>query len=77
MTIKEIRQSDKDMLTPSDIAELLNADPQTIRIAARVAPERLGFPVVVIGNRVRIPKIPFLALFEPRSVNLTEAHNGG
>ena len=60
MTLDEIRNSTKDVLTPGDIAEVLNADPQDIRVAARTAPEKLGFPVCVIGTRTKIPKMPFL-----------------
>ena len=60
MTLDEIRKSTKDVLTPADIAEVLNADPQDIRVAARMAPEKLGFPVIVIKSRTKIPRLPFL-----------------
>ena len=60
MTLEEIRRSDKLLLTPADIAEVLGSDAQTIRIEARDHPERLGFPVSRIGKLTRIPRIPFL-----------------
>lgn len=60
MTLDEIKASDKLMLTPADIAPVLGADPQDIRVAARLHPERLGFPVIVIGHRTKIPRKPFL-----------------
>lgn len=60
MTLDEIRNSTKDVLTPADIADVLNADPQDIRIQARTAPERLGFPVIIIKSRTKIPRVPFL-----------------
>ena len=60
MTIDEIKASDKLILTPADIATVLGADPQDIRVAARLHPERLGFSVIVIGHRTRIPRKPFL-----------------
>lgn len=60
MTLTEIRSSDKLLLTPGDVAEVLGSDPQTIRIIARDCPERLGFPVSRIGKYTRIPRIPFL-----------------
>jgi len=60
MTIKEIRESDKAWITPKVAAGVLNCDPMYIRIAARDFPERLGFPVTRIGNRTKIPRIPFL-----------------
>ena len=60
MTLDEIKASDKAVLTPGDIAEVLGSDQQTIRVQARTAPEKLGFPVVIIGCRTKIPRIPFL-----------------
>jgi len=60
MTLDEIRASDKPMLTPAEVAEVLKADPQDVRLTARLHPERLGFPVCVIGTRTKIPRVPFL-----------------
>ena len=60
MTIEEIRQSDEAFLKPADIASLLECNPQYIREQARKDPTLLGFPVVVIGSRTRIPRKPFL-----------------
>lgn len=60
MTLNEIRSSDKPLLTPDDIAEVIGSNPQTIRIIARDRPEMLGFPVSRIGKYTRIPRIPFL-----------------
>lgn len=60
MTLDEIRNSTKEVLTPADIADVLNCDPQDLRIQARMAPERLGFPVIIIKSRTKIPRVPFL-----------------
>ena len=60
MTLDEIRNSTKEVLTPADIADVLNADPQDIRVQARTAPEKLGFPVIIIKSRTKIPRLPFL-----------------
>ena len=60
MTINEIKLSTKEILTPADIAEVLGCDPQSIRVRARQRPELLGFPVIVLGSRVKIPRRPFL-----------------
>ena len=51
---------DREWFTVTEISGVLNADPQTIRITARQRPELLGFPVIVSGNRVKVPRIPFL-----------------
>ena len=60
MTLGELKKSDKVMLTPADIAGVLNMNPQTIRILARESPHKLGFSVVVSEHKTRIPRIPFL-----------------
>ena len=60
MKLDEIRNSTKDVLTPRDIAEVLGSDPDDIRIQARMDPQKLGFPVIVIKSRTKIPRIPFL-----------------
>ena len=60
MTIEEIKASDKVFLVPKDIAPVLRCDPYSISLMARDYPEALGFPVVRLGNRTKIPRIPFL-----------------
>lgn len=60
MTLEEIRASDKPFLTPADVAGVLAADAQSIRLQAREFPEALGFPVICVGNRTKIPRKPFL-----------------
>lgn len=60
MTIEEIKASDKLTLTAADVGPVLGSDPAVIRIQARIDPDALGFPVSVIGNRVKIPRLPFL-----------------
>lgn len=64
MTLYEIKQSTKPFLTASDVAEVLQCDPQLIRWQARNGPARLGFPVVVIKSRVKIPRLAFLKFME-------------
>ena len=58
MTIEEIRSSDKAFLLPKDICGVLGSNEQSIRVAARLG--ALGFPVTFVGNRTKIPRIPFL-----------------
>ena len=60
MTLDEIRNSTKEVLTPAEVAPVLGCDPQDIRVQARTAPERLGFPVIIIKSRTKIPRVPFL-----------------
>lgn len=60
MTLSELESIDREYLLVDEVAEFLDAAPQTIRIQAQHEPEKLGFPVVVCGNRVKIPKDGFL-----------------
>ena len=64
MTLQEIRQSDKLFLIPTDICELLECQPYTINVQAQQDPRKLGFPVNVMGTRVRIPRVAFLRWLE-------------
>ena len=50
MTIAEIRHSDKPMLLPADVAEVLQMDAQAVRDTAANEPEKFGFPVIRIGR---------------------------
>lgn len=65
-SIQDIIALDRDYLTPAEIAGVLGSDPQTIRVTARTAPERVGFPFTFTGNRMKIPRIPFLNFMEGR-----------
>lgn len=60
-TLEDIEDLDSEMLTAQQIAPILCANPETIRLQARERPELLGFPVIVMGNRVKIPRQPFLS----------------
>lgn len=60
MTLKDIEQIDRELLTCEDVAEFIGTNPQSIRSQAQASAEKLGFPVIVIGSRIRIPKDGFL-----------------
>lgn len=64
MTLDDLRKVDRDWLLAREVAPILGTDPHSIRVAAKVAPGRLGFPVCIIGTRVRIPKKPFIQYWE-------------
>jgi len=64
VTIDEIRASDKDMLTPSDVAPVLGCHPFAINTQAKADPAKLGFPVSLVGTRLKIPRIAFLRWFD-------------
>lgn len=60
-SIEKIKAMDRATITPAQAAEVLNCNPQYIRMQAREDPSKLGFPVVCIGRRTKIPRLPFIA----------------
>lgn len=58
--LEKLEALDKTILTVSDVAPVLECSPHYLRLQAREDPYILGFPVCVIGTRVRIPKAGFL-----------------
>lgn len=60
MTLEEIKSSRKNVLTAADIAEVLGSNPHDIRCQAHEYPEGLGFPVILVGCHVKIPRLRFL-----------------
>ena len=64
MTLDEIRSSEKEVLTCQDVAAVLSCNPATLHMQAVEQPGRLGFPVFVMGSRVKIPRRPFLKFME-------------
>lgn len=60
MTLDEIRSSTKTVLTPEDVCDVLGCKPYSINQQAKANAARLGFPVMIIGTRVKIPRLAFL-----------------
>lgn len=60
LTLDQVEAMDKEVLTPAEVSGILHLDQETIRWQARAAPHLLGFPVVVAGNRTKIPRVAFL-----------------
>lgn len=50
----------KDILVPTDIAGYLGCSPYSINVATRDGRNPFPFPVIRMGTRVRIPKMPFV-----------------
>ena len=64
MTIEELKQMDVNLLTPAQAAEVLGISAQSIRVCARQRPDLLGFPVMVYGSRVKVPRLPLIDFLE-------------
>lgn len=60
MTLAEVKSIDRTYLTMNDIGTLIGIRPDMLLFQARQDPSKLGFPVCVAGNTVRIPKGAFL-----------------
>lgn len=60
MTLDDVRAIQKDFLNADDVAPYLNMGAQDIRNQCQVDPSKLGFPVIVCGSRVKIPKEGFV-----------------
>lgn len=58
--LERIEALDKEMLIPKDVAKFLGCSAYTINIATRDGKNPFPFPVIRIGTRVKIPKVPFL-----------------
>lgn len=67
MTFEEIKASQKTMLTPSDVSHVLGCAPYSINQQVRNNPGSLGFPVMCSGNRVKIPRLAFIAFMEGKT----------
>lgn len=62
LTISDLQalSSRKAFFSPAQVSGVLGCNPYSINVQAKNDPSRLGFPVVIVGSRVRIPAVPFL-----------------
>lgn len=66
--LDRIAALDKEMLVPTDVAKYLGCCPYSINIATRDGRNPFPFPVIRMGSRVRIPKMPFLKAMRGETV---------
>lgn len=64
MTLEELKKLDKDVITPAVAAQVLQCDPHWIRVAAHQDKSLLGFPVIILNSRVKIPRLAFIKYME-------------
>ena len=60
LTLADIKNMKKDVITPKEEAQVLGCDPQWILLVAHRQPERLPFQALVVCNRTKIPRTPFI-----------------
>lgn len=61
MSIVDIENMTRETISCNAAAAVIGCNPQLLRIQAREYPQALGFPVVVVGKRVKIPRLAFIA----------------
>lgn len=66
MTLAQMMASDKAYLTPADVAEVLGCHPHAVRVQFRET--GLPFKAVPIGNRIKIPRLPFIEYMTGKSM---------
>ena len=59
-TLAELETLPDEVLTCTQVSKILKACPQYIHAQAIQDPTKLGFPVIVHGTRVKIPKQAFV-----------------
>ena len=64
LTLADIKQMTKDIITPREAAQVVGCDPQKMRLEAREKPENLGFPVIIVRSRIKIPRMAFIKYME-------------
>lgn len=64
MSIEELKAHGKDFLTPKDVAKCLGCTAYAINQQAAADASKLGFPVIMVGKRVKIPRKAFIRFME-------------
>lgn len=62
-----IKSLDKEFITPKQAAAVLHCDPYLLNIRVKQNPHNpdcLGFPFEMLGNRLRILRLPFIRYVE-------------
>lgn len=57
---ERLQALDKPMLTCLDASRIMECDPYDLHMQADVDAAKLGFPVIIMGRRVKIPRASFL-----------------
>lgn len=73
-SIEEVEALGCEYLTCMQVAQILGASQQKLHKQAIECPEKLGFPSIVIGSRVRFPRRAFISFM--KGTELWEARNG-
>ncbi len=67
--LDRIEDLDKEMLVPTDICKYLGCCAYSINVATRDGKNPFPFPIIRMGTRVRIPKVPFIKTMRGELLN--------
>ena len=62
--LEEVKAMTRDCITPAIAARVIGCDPYDITIWVRDSPGTVPFPAFRLGNRTKIPRLPFIRYFE-------------
>lgn len=68
LTLREIEALETEVLTCQQVSRVLCAGAYYLHEQAMKDPAKLGFPVIVHGTRVKIPKQPFIRFMKEGKV---------
>lgn len=71
--LADIEKIDRDWLTPAQIAPILGTNGNMIRWQAHNEPEKLGFNVIVLGTRVKIPRLAFIRFMRGENIEVPQS----
>ena len=66
-TLEEVISCKSEVLVAADISGVIHIDAQDIREQARKDPSKLGFPVIISKQSVKIPKRAFIKFMRGES----------
>ena len=64
MTLEDLKVFEREFLTPAQAAAVIGCEPYAINVQAKDDPLKLGFPVCIMGSRVKIPRRAFIRWIE-------------
>ena len=60
MTVEDLKRMKEPIISGTTAARLIGMHPTRLIGYAREHPERIQFPFQISGNRMKVPRIPFL-----------------
>ena len=59
-SLAEIAALDKATLSPLEVSGVMGCDPYNLNLMAKQQPQLVPFPWYFAGNRLKIPRVPWL-----------------